>query len=184
MLKGNTPREDIEAMRKKWLEDERRAAAIKGIILFLLLVFVSCADSAEQKLVGEWTGTSSSTGLPITLIFHKDGTYTQRWSIQTRNDRVDKVIENNDSFRTVWTVNDKVYPIALDILSIDATTGDTLRYIPYIIRFFPDGRLQMRYTIKVYPSTPGTKRPERIARPKEFAVEKDARGQILLERRR
>jgi hypothetical protein len=84
-------------------------------ILFLLLscLILSCADSPNSKIIGEWTGTTDK-GKTGSFIFYKDGSFKLI---------VGTFVFPVKGFDSQWKIDTSHNPLHLDLIITNLDTG-------------------------------------------------------------
>ena len=141
-----------------------------GLILSILTMSVfllSCGDSVETKLIGEWKGTDGS------IILHKDGSWVFTigdFVLPTPEEGI--IVEN-----MIWVVDDTQDPVHLDCMVYlrQIESGMKRRLIlPLILRFLGQNKIQIRTIFE--PSNESTTSPPTLymgKRPTGFEIESD-----------
>jgi uncharacterized protein (TIGR03067 family) len=115
-------------------EDEMETRRIRlwaGLLAVTLIG--SCAQSPEERIIGEWKGTDH-TGETASLAFDADGT--------ARMIQGDVVLDGNAVGGTVtWRMDADQDPMHLDLVVTDAF-GET-QVLPMIVRFISETKIEL-----------------------------------------
>ena len=135
-----------------------------GLILSILTMSVfllSCGDSVETKLIGEWKGTDGS------IILNKDGSWVfilGDFVLPTTEEGI--IVEN-----MIWAVDDTQDPVHLDCMVYlrQIESGMKRRLIlPLILRFLGQNKIQIRTIFE--PSNESTTSPPTLYMGKDQQV--------------
>lgn len=152
--------------------DTKRLGLIPSILLMSVFL-LSCGDSIEKKLIGEWEN-SVVEGLD-SFIFNKDGSWVLVFGNITKPEPKDGIITENMN----WTVDETENLIHLDCIEYTKSkeSGRKLRLVsPFIIRFLGENKIQVRFYHPEDMPKDNTTSPPTIymgKRPTSFDLESD-----------
>ena len=117
---------------------EREIVKTKGVLQKVLVLVLTCficsAHSAEDPLVGVWSGFDSS-GEIASLVFYANGAVTFI--------RGDLVLDPKSvGGSLIWRIDRTKTPMHLDLIGTKAT-GEQLT-LPFIVRFITDRKIQVK----------------------------------------
>jgi len=104
------------------------------LVICLCFFIVSCSDSPQEKIIGEWKG-KDSCGKVASFIFDADN--NAKLIIGNR-----VADEKTAGAKIIWKLDTSHDPMHLDLI-ITPPTGEK-RIIPLIIRFLTDSKIQLR----------------------------------------
>ena len=141
------------------MNTKRQTTQLILIALSLIFFITSCANSPEQRLIGEWKGTDP-TGVTAALVFNEDGS--------ARMIQGNTVLDGASvGGKVTWRLDASHDPMRLDLV-LSKTSGETMT-LPMILRFVGENKLQARIS------------EDRTSRPTGFSESEDT-NQIILVR--